>query len=148
MVNQKEFMNKICSHCKQSKDITQFWKRKRAKDGYNSSCIDCVRSQNQKSYKNHWKKNRIRIDANNYLIGERLREQCNQIKHNVGCHFCQEHDPVCLDFHHRDPSTKILNISEMVARHRRWKTIQTEIEKCLVICANCHRKIHAGILTL
>ena len=139
---------KQCSNCNQTKSIDHFWKRSRAKDGYNSSCVDCVRIQNQTSYKNHWTKNRIRIDANNYKITEQLREKCSIIKHDVGCSFCKENDPVCLDFHHKDKKTKILGVSSMICRHRPWNVIEQEISKCIVICSNCHRKIHGGTLTL
>lgn len=141
-------MKKECASCKQAKCLTEFWKRERAKDGYNSSCINCVRIQNQSSYKNHWAKNRKRIDSNNFIITEKLREQCNQIKHSIGCLFCKESDPVCLDFHHKDKTTKVLGVSNMIGRHRPWSVIENEISKCVVICANCHRKIHAGNITL
>jgi len=47
-----------------------------------------------------------------------------------------------LDFHHRDPSTKVMDIAE--AQRHGWSIgrIQVEIEKCDIICANCHRKLH------
>lgn len=146
MKNEIVMVNKKCSACGQVKSINDFWKRVRAKDGYNSSCIHCVRTQNSNSYKNHWLKNRKRIDANNYLITEQLREKCNLIKHNMGCYFCKENNPVCLDFHHKNKNSKTLGISSMIGRHRVWATIENEISKCIVVCANCHRKIHAGEL--
>lgn len=45
--------------------------------------------------------------------------------------------PVCMDFDHRDPSEKVRNISAMVAQN--WETIEIEIAKCDLVCANCHR---------
>ena len=146
MIKQNIVIGKVCACCKQEKRFDCFWKRIRAKDGYTSSCIDCVRVQNQKSYKNFWAKNRARIDSNHYQFTEMMRERCNQIKHATGCHFCQELEPICLDFHHRLQFEKHLSISEMINRHSNWDKIITEIEKCVVVCANCHRKVHAGIL--
>ena len=137
---------KECACCKQEKNVDQFWKRARAKDGYASSCIDCIRIQNQKSYKNFWAKNRARIDSNHYKFIEMMREKCNQIKHENGCYFCHEYDPICLDFHHRVPSEKQYSISVMINSHKNWDRIKSEIDKCAVVCANCHRKIHAGEL--
>jgi hypothetical protein len=54
------------------------------------------------------------------------------------CIACGEPDPVVLDFDHRDPNTKHLEICEM--RTRSLQTIAVEIAKCDVLCANCHRR--------
>ncbi|NQV12467.1 HNH endonuclease [Candidatus Uhrbacteria bacterium] len=48
-----------------------------------------------------------------------------------------------LDFHHRDPSKKSFGISAK-GYTRSWKKVQDELDKCALICANCHREIHAG----
>jgi hypothetical protein len=148
MIIENIVINKLCACCKQIKPIQSFWKRIRAKDGYASSCIDCIRIQNQKSYKNHWVKNRTRIDSNHYQFIEAFREKCNQIKHVSGCFFCKENDPICLDFHHKDSTNKQYTISKMINSHKNWICIQLEIDKCIVICANCHRKVHAGVLNV
>ena len=48
-----------------------------------------------------------------------------------------------LDFHHRDPQTKSFGISQSGIT-RSWEKIKDEVDKCVLICANCHREIHAG----
>lgn len=58
------------------------------------------------------------------------------------CVDCEESDPVCLDFHHRDPSQKSFVIGHQYAQRSRER-MQIEIDKCDVLCANCHRKRHA-----
>lgn len=63
------------------------------------------------------------------------------IKRKNICIICGENDFRCLDYHHKDPSKKIDNIQSMVT-HKSVKEILNEIEKCEVICTNCHRKIH------
>lgn len=54
---------------------------------------------------------------------------------------------MCLDFHHKDLALKSYNIAAM-ARGKlgegKKKRILEEIAKCDVLCANCHRKLHAG----
>ena len=140
-------MKKICANCKKEKSISEFWVRKRAKDGFNSSCKNCVRVQNSNSYKNHWTKNRKRIDSNHYKKVEELREFVNQIKHEKTCYFCQEDEPVCLQFHHTNPTNKYAAVSSLVNRKQKNK-ILIEIEKCVVVCANCHLKLHGGLLSL
>ncbi len=52
-----------------------------------------------------------------------------------------------LEFHHTDPSRKDFSISADGST-RSWERIRNEIEKCVLICANCHREIHAGITQL
>ena len=47
-----------------------------------------------------------------------------------------------LEFHHIDPNTKEFGLSES-GMTRSWKRIKNEIEKCILICANCHREEHA-----
>lgn len=52
-----------------------------------------------------------------------------------------------LDFHHRDPKKKDFGLSEGGIT-RSWEKTKKEIEKCALICANCHREVHAGITQL
>ncbi len=52
-----------------------------------------------------------------------------------------------LDFHHLDPKKKVFGLSEK-GRTYSWEKIRAEIDKCALICANCHREIHAGITQL
>ena len=52
-----------------------------------------------------------------------------------------------LEFHHPDPSQKDFSISKD-GLTRSWDRVRTEIEKCVLVCANCHREIHAGITQL
>lgn len=58
----------------------------------------------------------------------------------VKCSRCPESDPDCLDFHHLRDKQKAI----ATAIQSGWskKKILAEIEKCIVLCANCHRKEH------
>lgn len=56
-------------------------------------------------------------------------------------------DIKALDFHHVDESTKLFGLSDR-GMTRSWKIIKEEIEKCILVCANCHREIHSGSLRL
>ena len=56
---------------------------------------------------------------------------------------CSEKDHVCLDLHHmRD---KHDNVAELV-RAASIRKILLELPKCIVVCSNCHRKLHAGVI--
>ncbi len=50
-----------------------------------------------------------------------------------------------LDLHHIDASQKEFGISSG-GLTRAWKRVVAEADKCIHICANCHREIHAGIV--
>ena len=52
-----------------------------------------------------------------------------------------------LDFHHLDPSRKGFAISTR-GLTRSWEKIREELDKCILVCANCHRELHAGISQL
>jgi hypothetical protein len=49
-----------------------------------------------------------------------------------------------LEFHHLDSSRKDFGISSK-GYTRSWSKVQEELEKCLLLCANCHREIHANL---
>jgi len=52
-----------------------------------------------------------------------------------------ESHPICLDFHHVNPGEKERGLNKIVNTHNK-KLILEEISKCIVLCANCHRKEH------
>ena len=49
-----------------------------------------------------------------------------------------------LDFHHLDPSLKDFSIGAK-GYTRSWEKIQAELDKCILVCANCHREIELGV---
>lgn len=62
-----------------------------------------------------------------------------------GCVRCVEDDPACLDFHHTDTERKEMTISSMISYGYSKERLLAEIEKCEILCANCHRKRHYTI---
>ena len=69
----------------------------------------------------------------------KTRQMINDYKINHPC-ICGESDPFCLSFHHSD-SNKLFCLGNAVYDHGR-DLIFAEIAKCIVICENCHRKLH------
>ncbi|MDT7542376.1 MAG: hypothetical protein QOE33_2280 [Acidobacteriota bacterium] len=71
------------------------------------------------------------------------------VKHK-GCR-CQvcgyEHCIEALEFHHLDPKQKDFGISNK-GYTRSWEKVKKEVDKCILLCANCHREVHAGKLQL
>lgn len=64
------------------------------------------------------------------------------LKSSLFCSVCGENHPAVLDFHHLDPEQKDIEVAN--ALNRGWSKfkIQKEIDKCIVLCSNCHRKLH------
>lgn len=52
-----------------------------------------------------------------------------------------------LDLHHIDRSQKAFNFSDN-GYTRSWARVKEELDKCALVCANCHREVEAGIITL
>jgi hypothetical protein len=59
-----------------------------------------------------------------------------------GCRCCGLSDPEVLELHHDDPSVKEYTVSHIYSYN--WDNIQKEINKCSVLCSNCHRKLHSN----
>jgi hypothetical protein len=55
--------------------------------------------------------------------------------------------PAALEFHHPDPSKKEFAIS-VDGIYRSWEKVQKELENCVMLCANCHAEVHAGVRVL
>lgn len=53
--------------------------------------------------------------------------------------------PIIFDFHHLNPIEKDFAIS---SRIRAWKQVVEEVQKCVMLCSNCHRLLHAGQVTV
>jgi hypothetical protein len=64
-----------------------------------------------------------------------------QYKLTLKCALCDEHHPACLEFHHINPQEKKFTIGRQ-ERRITLRSLQEEIAKCRVLCANCHRKEH------
>lgn len=70
-----------------------------------------------------------------------IKKFVDALKAMFGCSRCPERDPACLDFHHVDD--KKFSVASMCNRNRNIADIIDEMLKCIVLCANCHRKEHA-----
>lgn len=52
-----------------------------------------------------------------------------------------------LDFHHLDHKQKNFGIS-LDGLTRSWEKVRRELDNCIMLCANCHREVHAGMTQL
>jgi hypothetical protein len=132
-----------CPKCNQHKEIEEFPYKNKSKNKRSTICKVC-----QREYKNkHYRENKKAHYERNQKTKVKLIEYYKQIKLESECLLCGECEYACLDFHHLDPTSKVKNVGVLTA-YGSIKNLQLEIEKCVVLCSNCHRKLHAGVVTL
>lgn len=72
-----------------------------------------------------------------------LRKRLFEYKRGLNCDSCPENHPACLDFHHPDGfGSGRSALRKLIRAGASWAMIMKEIRKCVVKCANCHRKWH------
>ena len=130
---------KRCSKCKNDYPVTEFFldHRDGSRRSYCRQCSYgiCKRYRGTEQGKRHKK-----------LARKRYRQQqisfVNELKALNKCQVCNESCLACLDFHHLgDKDGQVMSFFT-------WTKLITEIKKCIVLCCNCHRKKHAGIITI
>ncbi|MCD6257671.1 HNH endonuclease [Candidatus Aerophobetes bacterium] len=89
-------------------------------------------------------------DRRDYLIKavrkrrKKIREMAVEYKGGK-CEICGYDRCIeALEFHHLDRKNKDFGISNK-GYTRSWKKIKEELDKCMLLCANCHREVHAGL---
>jgi hypothetical protein len=132
-------MKKLCLSCREYKEEDEFtWKYKslgiRA-----TSCRECVKPFRKKWYEGNKqthlenvkeRKDAARTVAREYVWNYLLSHPCVE---------CGESDPVVLEFHHRAGKEKAVGV--LISTGYSVAKIQSEIDKCDVLCANCHRRL-------
>jgi predicted transcriptional regulator len=124
--NKKIRENKYCPKCKKIKSINEFYKRTN-RDSWGGYCKECSNNYHTERVRD------VKIKMINYKGG-----QCV----DCGLKLCDSHYSV-FDFHHIDSTTKDPNFSKI--KYQNWNKIKEEIEKCELLCSNCHRIKHALI---
>ena len=116
---------KTCTKCGEEKDLLEFPVDNKNKDGLDCKCRSC-------------QSKRKKIDYDNKK--EFVESQ------KTPCIVCNFYVPVCIDFHHIDESEKEITIAN--SYRLSYKRLQKEIDKCVCLCSNCHRQVHAGLIDL
>ena len=76
----------------------------------------------------------------------KVRKITDDYKIEKGCKLCgYNNHPAALHFHHREEENKLFEISQWHSRVHALDTLFTEINKCDVLCANCHAELHTQV---
>lgn len=126
-----------CVVCNVEKDNCEFnWRNKpmQIRKNYCRACDSVIRKRN---YAN----NRQKQINESVARSKALKAQFRAWKETLSCLICGEAEEACIDFHHVDGDDKEQAISILLTRGSKQKIVN-ELNKCVPICACCHRKVH------
>lgn len=127
----------MCAKCGESKNHLQFRVRCKVNNWLDCYCIPCRSQYFKEYYGKRRDKYRVMVNATKEQRKKIRYDAVNAIKRKP-CMDCGGTFPeICMDFDHR--SDKILPISRMITLCRSMERILKEIEKCDLVCSNCHR---------
>lgn len=133
---------KICVKCGLEKDHSEFGSYKSKK----SSLVSDLRSECKSCY-NEYMRAYLKNPKHKQLVSkfDQRRSLCVQkIKLEKGCCLCgYNKNAKALQFHHIDPSDKKVNISACLSANANF--LAEEINKCVVLCSNCHAEVEDGL---
>lgn len=120
-----EDTTKHCNDCGLELNITEFYA-----NGYTPN--------GTKKYKPNCKK------CFDKLKKDKMYSAAEQVFTDIKCVICgYDTCKQALEFHHRNPKEKEFHIAEL--RSKTIEAIKIELEKCVILCANCHRETHYGL---
>jgi hypothetical protein len=128
---------RACTKCGETKPLDQFPPVRRGEAKLQSWCRECFAEANGRNYRKNREREKARLYRNAAVRLEFNRAQIVGYLRQHPCVDCGESDIVVLQFDHlRD---KKYDVARMLNGGFIWPTIQREIDKCEVRCANCHR---------
>jgi hypothetical protein len=130
---------KQCSKCKIEKELTEFRIKNKTTGILHSWCIICKNEYDRNFYNDNAIR-KAQIRKNNIIQKKRGKEFIKEYKESHACSKCGEQRWYVLDFHHL--LNKKNEIAELSRKGNSINSIKNEIEKCIVLCSNCHREEH------
>lgn len=104
-----------------------------------------IRADYHASNNGHWQP-ACKKCQNDYVRRKQWEAKSRAVKYKGSC--CDDCDNLypdyIYDFHHLDPSQKNFNLSSNRLKKNDWDAIKLELDKCVMLCSNCHRTRHWG----
>lgn len=118
---------RVCPKCTTAKTLDNFYSRRGA-EGTSVYCKPCTNSQS-------------------VTRQQEFKLKCIEYKGSQ-CELCKYNKyPGALEFHHINPKEKDFEISRCKS-YTFDETIIKELDKCALLCSNCHKEVHGNIATL
>lgn len=133
---------KVCTQCGMEKPIEQFPLRSRLSQRRQSYCHECSSKMGSSWYQRNKEYQKQNAKKHMQEYRQKAKEFAWDYLSTHPCITCGERDPQVLEFHHAR-GQKETEVSRLVANGASLSTLKAEIEKCDVLCANCHRKLTA-----
>lgn len=107
-------------------------------------CDECIAGGVMKKHKTHHEKSKAK-SLHVKKSRDRLKKALVDYKGGC-CSICGYNRCIkALEFHHLEPNTKDFTVGQ---KHYSLATMQSEVDKCVLLCANCHREVHEGVTML
>lgn len=134
---------KHCNGCNKGRDIEDFNLKDKSKGTRHTLCRFCMAEYSKEYYKNNKQTYIEKTKKRNQRISDENRTRLFAYLSQHPCIDCGHTDIRVLEFDHVR-GNKLNNIAWMVGKGLSWSTIEAEIAKCEVRCANCHRIKESG----
>lgn len=124
-VSQECVESKTCTKCGRGKPLSHFWKQSKTKDGLNTWCKSCI------------------VEGMKNAARKRKKELVDLF--GGECYRCggKFHQAV-FDLHHINPKEKEGALGKLLQSYSiDHPKVLMEMEKCVMLCSNCHRVVHA-----
>ncbi len=114
---------KQCTKCKRILPLSAFGLRNSKTGAYRADCKECHAAEVREKY-------------------HQRKEMLNDFKSQCKCAKCGDTRSYVLDFHHINPNEKEDTLARLTSNTSSVERINTEMQKCVVLCSNCHREFH------
>ena len=114
---------KVCTKCGRELPLDQFNWRDKSKGTRRADCKECHSGFMKNKY-------------------QEKKQLVQDLKAQDKCAKCGESRGYMLDYHHIDPSQKEATVARMTSNNYTLDRVMSEIQKCVCLCANCHREFH------
>lgn len=138
--------NMICKRCGESFKANTVIDGIQHNLGNRKYCLECSPFKKHNTKKLYLtEKDKIKAESNVKKVIAFRKRQISRAKEYLGNKCCICGYTKCteaLEFHHLDPKEKMFSISSN--SNKKWETLLPEINKCVLLCANCHREVEYG----
>jgi hypothetical protein len=136
-IKREETNRKVSEKLSQGK--TKYCSTCGSKLSYNNKsgfCKNCKPPKTKPTKKDNRKRSKV-------ILEHRRRRKRDLVEYKGGaCEICGYDKCIrALEFHHKNGDDKKYALSKL-GNTRSWETDREEVDKCILVCANCHREIH------
>jgi len=132
---------KVCHKCLIEKPLEEFPWKNIVKRTRQAVCKECTAKRSSEWYYNNKAHHIDNVQGRKKRIRQEAREYVLNYLSTHPCEMCGESDPVVLEFHHAGEKTR--EVSAIVYQSDSILSLIEEINKCRVLCSNCHRRLTA-----